>query len=207
MPRAYTEDEQRRIRAGLIAAGRALFAQLGLQKVTVSELTGAVGIGKGSFYLFFDSKEALFFAVQETVEAEVKANLVEQLRPLESDPRALLEEYFRRQLALLDTHPFLRRVADPRTMQALYRKLPPEQLAQHRLGDRTFNDRLLERWIAQGVMPAGTDPELFFALSASMFALSLSREVVGPRYEAVGQTLARALAHELLAGTSSTYTK
>ena len=55
MPRAYTEAEQAAIRARLLAGGERRFAEHGLHAVTIRALTQAAGIGKGSFYLFFDS--------------------------------------------------------------------------------------------------------------------------------------------------------
>lgn len=57
MPTAFTEEEAKRIKQELILAGIRLSKELGLQKMSVEKLTAAVGIAKGSFYLFFDSKE------------------------------------------------------------------------------------------------------------------------------------------------------
>ncbi|MBC7169573.1 TetR/AcrR family transcriptional regulator [Candidatus Bipolaricaulota bacterium] len=60
MPRALTETEREAIRARLVEAGRELFARYGLRKTTVEELARAAGIAKGTFYLFFASKEDLY---------------------------------------------------------------------------------------------------------------------------------------------------
>ena len=196
MPRAYTEEESARIRAGLMAEGLAQFTAHGLQKVTVSELTEAVGIGKGSFYLFFGSKEALFFAVQEREEAAARARLAATLAPLEG--REAVEAFFRLQFAMLDEHPFLRRLADPRTVAALRRKLPPEQLAAHMERDARYTRGLVAGWVARGILPEGTDPDLVHALSASAFALAMSRDIVGEaQFPAVTRALSEALAMRL----------
>ncbi|RLE27205.1 TetR/AcrR family transcriptional regulator, partial [Candidatus Acetothermia bacterium] len=63
MPRAFTDAERERIRERLLAVGRELFARYGLRKTTVEELARASGIAKGTFYLFFPSKEALYAEV------------------------------------------------------------------------------------------------------------------------------------------------
>ena len=42
-----------------------------LKKTSVDQLTKAVGIAKGSFYKFYESKEILFFAVLEDIHAEL----------------------------------------------------------------------------------------------------------------------------------------
>jgi len=197
MPRAYTEPEQERIRATLLETGRDLFTQHGLSRVTVSELTQAAGIGKGSFYLFYPSKEALFFAVQEREEAAARASLEAALAPLEGT--AAIEAFFRLQFALLDEHPFLRRLADAQTVAALRRKLPAEQLAAHMDRDAAFTAHIVYGWVARGIVAADTDPALVHALAASTFALAMSRDIVGTPYAEVTAVLSRALARELTA--------
>lgn len=44
---------------------------LGMKKTSVEQLTRAVGIAKGSFYKFYESKEMLFFAVLEGIHSEL----------------------------------------------------------------------------------------------------------------------------------------
>ena len=41
-----------------------------MRKTSVEQLTEAVGISKGSFYKFFESKELLFFTVLEDIHTE-----------------------------------------------------------------------------------------------------------------------------------------
>ena len=60
MPRAFKEEEKERIRAKLLEAGRSCFLRYGLKKTTIEDVTSPAGIAKASFYLFFESKEALF---------------------------------------------------------------------------------------------------------------------------------------------------
>ncbi len=44
---------------------------LGMKKTSVDQLTKAVGIAKGSFYKFYESKEMPFFAVLESIHSEL----------------------------------------------------------------------------------------------------------------------------------------
>ena len=127
MPRAYTEAEQAAIRARLLAEGERRFAEHGLHAVTIRALTQAAGIGKGSFYLFFDSKEALFFAIQEHLETRFKAELQQELEALPPDPAALIEHLVLASMARMETHPFLHHLADPEVLGALMQRLPPSE--------------------------------------------------------------------------------
>lgn len=59
MPRRFTADEEQRIEAALVEAGRGIMGLRGVRKTSIDELVHAAGIAKGSFYRFFPSKEAL----------------------------------------------------------------------------------------------------------------------------------------------------
>lgn len=60
MPRAFNDQEIKRIRAILLKSGRAAFLKRGLKGATIDHLAVSAGIGKGSFYQFFRNKEELF---------------------------------------------------------------------------------------------------------------------------------------------------
>ena len=60
MPRAFSEKEKERIQTQLVEAGKSCFTRYGLKKTTIDDLVQPSGIAKSSFYLFFDSKEALY---------------------------------------------------------------------------------------------------------------------------------------------------
>lgn len=63
MPVAFTTEQQENIREELFRAGIRLSRSEGMQRMTVSKLAAAAGIAKGSFYHFFDSKEAFILAL------------------------------------------------------------------------------------------------------------------------------------------------
>ncbi len=63
MSSAFTEEQQNQIREQLFEAGIRLSKELGVQRMTVSKLAAAAGIAKGSFYHFFESKEAFILAL------------------------------------------------------------------------------------------------------------------------------------------------
>lgn len=79
MPTAFTEEESARIRTALILACMRLSKELGLQKMSVEKLTEAVGIAKGSFYLFFRSKEEFIIETAEYANRETQKMLLAKL--------------------------------------------------------------------------------------------------------------------------------
>ena len=63
MPTAFTTEQQEEIKEELFHAGIRLSREVGVQRMTVSKLTTAAGFAKGSFYSFFESKEAFILAL------------------------------------------------------------------------------------------------------------------------------------------------
>ena len=79
MPNAFTEEETKRIRKELILAGIRFSKELGIQRMSVEKITAAVGIAKGSFYLFFGSKEDFILEVAAYASEETQKMLLKKL--------------------------------------------------------------------------------------------------------------------------------
>ena len=60
---AFTDYETEQLHKALLKETRRCAVTLGMKKTSVDQLTKAVGIAKGSFYKFYESKEMAFFAV------------------------------------------------------------------------------------------------------------------------------------------------
>jgi AcrR family transcriptional regulator len=78
----------------LIAAAEARFRRFGYKRTTVDDITSEAGTGKGSLYLHFDSKQAVYMAVVEaSLErfVESAARLLEGGGPIPRRLRSLVE--------------------------------------------------------------------------------------------------------------------
>ncbi len=71
MARGFTEQERENIKRSLREACKQSWTQYGYKKTSVDELCKQVGISKGAFYLFFESKEALFCEVLCSVQEQI----------------------------------------------------------------------------------------------------------------------------------------
>lgn len=60
MKRARAKEDKQRRREGFLAAAAELFAQGDYEGVTMSQVAAKAGLSKGTVYLYFRSKEALF---------------------------------------------------------------------------------------------------------------------------------------------------
>ena len=71
MPKKYTDEERRNIRISLMRAGGECLLRYGVRRTTVDELVHLADIPKGTFYLFYPHKEALFLDMINTYQDDV----------------------------------------------------------------------------------------------------------------------------------------
>ena len=103
------------IRERLLAAGRELFARYGLRKTTVEELARAAGIAKGTFYLFFPSKEALYAEVLLSVIPDMVKSLLERSFGVTDDVREALFLYQKELVRLIEGDELVRAITTDRS--------------------------------------------------------------------------------------------
>jgi AcrR family transcriptional regulator len=130
MPR-FSEQEKAVIRETLLRKGESLFAQKGVQKVTVEELCDAAGIAKGSFYAFFDNKEMLFMDIINAQHASVDQILGEFIaKNFSLPPEELLYQIFVQTMTFSMDRPIMQSM-NPQTIEYLYRKIDPKCIEEH----------------------------------------------------------------------------
>ncbi len=192
MPRGFSEREREAIRERLLAAGRDAFGTYGLKKTSVDEVTRAVGISKGAFYLFHDSKEALFLDILDRFEAEFQARVLERAFRPGLSPAESFRELVVHALTLRHADPLLQRF-DADDLAHLLRRIPPEQAEVRLNTDVAFLGAFVERWRERGV-ELRADPRVLAGLLRALFFISLHRDDLGAdSYPAVMDVLIAAL--------------
>jgi len=169
MPKGFTERERELIRERLLEQGYGLFSTYGLKKTTVEELAGAAGISKGAFYLFYDSKEALFMdVIEEKAEKRFRQEILAAIDLPGSSPRARLLTVLKKAFSLFKMIPMLQFFTGS-DYDLLFRRIPPEKLQQHMDSDRAFFDQFIARCQQAGI-PIWVQPQ---EISALLYALVL----------------------------------
>lgn len=102
------------IRERLLSAGRELFSRYGLRKTTVEDITRAAGIAKGTFYLFFPSKEALYGEVLLSVIPEMVERLLSRSFGRTMDVREALILYQKELVRLIEEDELVRAITADR---------------------------------------------------------------------------------------------
>lgn len=129
MPPALSAAEKIRITRLLLDNGLRLFTTQGLRKTSLEDLVAGTGIAKSTFYVFFDSKEALYLELMLAQMAEVKSRVIDGALRKESDTRSGLRAFLYATLAELGDNPLYSRLTThPEEMEAVVRKLDLERV-------------------------------------------------------------------------------
>lgn len=86
MPKIVSENERRFIKESIHGKTIQLIKEKGVRAVTVDDIASAVGIGKGSFYTYYPSKEAWLYEVIHRCEMEAFEKITEVAQALQTNP-------------------------------------------------------------------------------------------------------------------------
>jgi AcrR family transcriptional regulator len=177
MPKIYSDFEKQHIRKRLKEEAANCMSLYGIKKTTVDELVKRVKIPKGTFYLFYENKEVLFFEVlielHEAVEDKFRTTLQEHKGEVSVD---CLTDWITQMY--LDTNNLsMLKVMETGDWELLMRKLPEEVIAEH-----TDHDYDLILMLAQ-VVPEikKKDLESFVAALRAVFILLVYQREIGAK--------------------------
>jgi AcrR family transcriptional regulator len=85
MPRIFTPAERDRIEKKLLETAAVCLASYGVRRTTVDEITAGAHIAKGSFYLFYDSKEDLFLSLFDSFVLSLEDDYLGMLQELDEN--------------------------------------------------------------------------------------------------------------------------
>ena len=189
---AFTEEQNETIRRDLIREARCCGVTVGMRKTSVEQLTEAVGISKGSFYKFFDSKELLFFTVLEDIHTECFAAAQKSLQE-----NAAIDPASRTAAAILAVCRWLSEtkafVFIENDAEFLLHRLPEEVKTAHYHDDETHIRQLLEKY---DLMPR-RGASLAAATVRGLILTVSHKEQIGELYPQVLETLVYGACREL----------
>lgn len=177
MTRAFTQSNKDQIRRALLQKGREYFIKYGLKKTSVDELAKAAGIAKGSFYKFFNSKEALFLAIHEETEEKLRTEIMEKFTDIE-EPTDKIRLFLKTSFLVLEEDPLLRVVFSNAEFENMSGFLTSEQYREHYNQDIMFIEELIRQWQQEGIIRQ-IDTEVASYMISSVFYVFLQREPFG----------------------------
>ena len=94
-------------RGTLVKVGERLFAEHGYRDVSIKDITSSAGLGMGSFYTYFPSKEAFYTEILDTIEQRGALEVEKRVNSLHS-PLFRLKALFRYATLSLRSNEILR---------------------------------------------------------------------------------------------------
>ncbi|UBU18450.1 TetR/AcrR family transcriptional regulator [Nonomuraea gerenzanensis] len=174
MPPAFSAAEKARITRLLLDNGLRLFTTQGLRKTSLEDLVAGTGIAKSTFYVFFDSKEALYLELMLAQMAEVKSRVIDGALRKEPGTRAGLRAFLHATLAELDGNPLYGRLmTHPEEMAAVARKLDLDRVTSAPDNPVTA----LAAYLAEHSDDlSGDDPEVIVGVLQAVLMMPLHRD-------------------------------
>lgn len=132
MPKCYSDQEREYIRKRLKEEAAACMGQYGIRRTTVDEIAKRVNIPKGTFYLFYKSKELLLFEVIQEQHELVNQKLYQAISDLvrtEFSAEKITDVIF--EFFKMTENMLVLKMLDASEMELLVRKLPREVVEEH----------------------------------------------------------------------------
>ncbi len=186
MPKSFSEQEREYIKKRLKEEAARCLAIYGVRRTTVDEIVKRVNIPKGTFYLFYKSKELLLFEVIQEQQENVNRELFETISSIsekELSAEKLTEmvfQFFKKTEEML----FLK-LSDVDEMELLKRKLPREIIEEHFQDDTNT----IERIIALLPTKKEVDVNVVSTVFHAIYYVTLHKAEIGKQYDEALYTL------------------
>ncbi|WP_026525145.1 MULTISPECIES: TetR/AcrR family transcriptional regulator [unclassified Butyrivibrio] len=176
MPKCYSDEEREYIIRRLKEEAAKCLAQYGVRRTTVDELVKRVNIPKGTFYLFYKSKEILLFEVIQEQHDAINNGLAQALSKISvKDMSAdtftdLIFDFFKK----TEEMPILR-LLNTDEVELLVRKLPREVVEAHLQEDTGT----IEKMLAMFPMKKKVDVKAISAAFHAIYFATLHKADIG----------------------------
>lgn len=186
LPKAYSDQEKEYIRKRLKEEAAKCLAQYGIKRTTVDEIVHRVKIPKGTFYLFYQSKEMLLFEVileQHDLIEEKLWKEISTIAPQDFNAEKLTDiivGFYQ----MAGEMPILK-LLNSGEIELLARKLPPQVLEEHLGHDNAMVDRLF----ASFPIKNNVDTRALSAAFRAIYFSTLHKEEIGEEHYEEGLRL------------------
>ena len=176
MPKCYSDLEREYIKKRLKEEAVACMGQFGIRRTTVDELVKRVNIPKGTFYLFYKSKELLLFDVIQEQHELVNQKLYQAISEVADQSLSaekltdMIYEFYK----MTEEMPIFR-LMDSEEIELLVRKLPREVVEAH-LQDDTDT---IQKMFALLPVKKEADVKMMSAAFHAIYYATLHKKEIG----------------------------
>lgn len=202
MPKCFSDEERDRIKKQLCVCAEECMTTYGIAHTTVDDLVKRAHIAKGTFYLFYPSKELLFLDVIINIHNRIQQSFFASLECLSGEITAdILTDCIVDTCREVDKTGLMQIMASGE-LEILMRKLPDEFVAEHLKEDDDVASqliRMLKKEIHGNRKPfAENDVQLYSSAFRAVFLLMLHKREIGRDFEETLRLIIHGLATQLL---------
>lgn len=165
-------------KAQIFSVAKKLFSERGFKDTNVAEITREAGVAVGTFYLYYSSKEKLFFDVFMEENLKLKQLCLDSL-DYSASPQTIIEQMLRINMEGFATNPILRQWYQSN----VYQKLEQVFRKENAMDSMTFLYDvflvLVERWQAEGKMRRDIDSKMIMMLFAAIINVDTHKDEIG----------------------------
>jgi len=178
MPKTYSDEEREYIKKRLKEEASYYMRSFGIRRTTVDGLVERVKIPKGTFYLFYKTKEQLLFEVLLDEHEKIESDLLNEVKALRGNATIdnLTDTIYKFYKAVDDSG--VLRLLTTGEIELLYRKLPGEVLQNHLMHDKAFVQNIVELLN----LPNHENIDVFAAAFQNLFLIMVYKREVGDNY-------------------------
>ncbi|TYQ18104.1 UNVERIFIED_CONTAM: TetR family transcriptional regulator [Acetivibrio alkalicellulosi] len=162
-------------------AARELFEQKGFKQTSISDITKKTGIGVGSFYKHYESKEEVFLDVFLWESEQMKKRVMAEIN-LDGDPVIVMKEIVSRLFSGIRENAILREWYK----RDVYNKLAKFIYDKNSNNEDDYSYNLfmgiLRKWQEEGKIRKDIDSELILNMFNSLQYIDLHKEEIGNQY-------------------------
>lgn len=179
VPKSYSEQEKEYIRKRLKEEAAKCLAKYGVRRTTVDEIVKRVNIPKGTFYLFYKSKELLLFDVIQEQQENVNRELYQSISGIadtEFSAEKLTDVIFG--FYKMTEKMLILKMLDVNEVELLARKLPREIVEEHFQDDTDT----IEKIFALLPVKKEVDIKVVSAAFHAIYFATLHKAEIGEQY-------------------------
>ena len=165
----------------LFNCGKELFSRNGFKDTNVSDITKISGIGTGTFYNYYSSKEELFMEIYLEENEKLKKKIMKSVN-MDQDPGSVVMELMLLNLKGMKSNPILKEWYN-KEVSVKIENYFREQKGLNRL-DFMYQDffEIIKRWQKEGKIRNDIDSTMIMAIFTSIITIEIHKEEIGLQY-------------------------
>jgi AcrR family transcriptional regulator len=168
------------IKSDIFKYGKTIFSTKGFKKTNIKEIAQSAGIGVGTFYNYYTSKEQLFLEIYIQENENFKKRLIESI-DLDQEPVKVMNELIMKNIEAIDTNPILKEWYS----QDFYKELEQYYRNEGSKNIDSFRDfymDLFKNWKAQGKIREDIDDDLLPVFFDSLVYIDTHKDEIGVQH-------------------------